>query len=135
MKTVTTVALPGWSVSVTTGTDIEGAIANVHRTDWFRGRPRYGDLNGRQYASNEAAWAALREHGYSVVYVPDRADSRQWRREHDRKFNIHYVRLPDGGLFTLPRESLGQFFREAANMPSGALVIPAGQRAPALVTA
>jgi hypothetical protein len=87
MRTVTN----GWSVSKTTGSDIEGAILNVAKhypAGTFRGGEirtlgnragaafvdgsgyRYGEGNGRRFPSIEAANAWCLERGYLKPYTP-----------------------------------------------------------------
>jgi len=127
-------SLQDWLVSGMSGTGIRGCIAQPVKRDTFRGKFRHGDLYGKLYPSSDAAFEAMREHGYSCVVLGAGHDHRAWRKQHDAAFQIVYVRLPDGGLFTLPRSSVDAFLTQAENMPAGAMLIPAGQSMPIAVT-
>ena len=56
-----------WGVSTTTGTGIKGAILHVYRI-LANGKIAKGELYGKQYPSNDAAFAAALEHGYLKPY-------------------------------------------------------------------
>jgi hypothetical protein len=124
-----------WLVAGMSGTGIDGCIAQPTKRDTYRGKTRHGDLYGRVYPSTDAAFAAMRDHGYSCQMAGGAGhDHRAWRKQHDAEFDILYVRLPNGGEFTLPRSSVQSFLEHAENMPAGAMFIPAGKRMPILVT-
>lgn len=69
---VRTVTQGKWSVSVTTGGLIEGAVLNVTRHDRKTTKSYWGkgDADGRQFATSDEAWQYAYEHGYVVEYRP-----------------------------------------------------------------
>lgn len=137
MTTATATYAPycDWLISGMSGTGINGCIAQPSKRDTYKGKYRHGDLYGKVYPTADAAFAAMRDHGYSCRMAGAGHDHRAWRKSHNAKFDIVYVVQPGRGmLFTLPRESVASFLERAENMPKGAMMIPAGQRMPILVT-
>ena len=62
-----TVTTPQWSVSACTSYHSVGAVLSVFR-GFHKGRPRYGDHNGRTFPTSEDAFAFALEHGYLQPY-------------------------------------------------------------------
>ena len=67
------VAQDNWSVSLTTGSGIYGAILNVHcyrignhELTYKQSMHGYGD--GRLFPTSEAAWRFAYDHGYTQLY-------------------------------------------------------------------
>ncbi len=70
-----------WAVSVTTGTDIAGAILNVSRFPlglFVPGPHARADADGHHFETREQAWAFARSQGYSVRYLPRAMLGRPW---------------------------------------------------------
>ncbi len=65
-KNIVTVTAPDTNVSVSTGTDIHGAILNTNCTD----------CNGKLFANSETAWQTAFEHGHIIPYVSRRTGTR-----------------------------------------------------------
>jgi hypothetical protein len=63
----TTVVTSGWNVAAVTSSAWQGARLSVFRGFW-RGRPRYGEGEGRRFPTSEAAWQWAFEHGYTREY-------------------------------------------------------------------
>lgn len=60
-----------WSVSVITGSGIDGARLSVYRhigRPWGVTKMTPGEGNGRMFPNDEAAWAWVQEHGYCERY-------------------------------------------------------------------
>ena len=70
-----------WSVSCTTGTDIQGAILRVARHIGQRIYP--GDADGRLFASSDVAFQFAFERGYTKQFVTPWCS--HCRTEHQRK--------------------------------------------------
>jgi len=65
-KNIVTVTASDTNVSVSTGTDIHGAILNTNCQD----------CNGKLFANSDAAWQAAFEHGHIIPYVSRRTGTR-----------------------------------------------------------
>ena len=66
MKRQVTVTTPDWTVAVETSSAHLGARLSVFR-GFVRGRPRYGDANGRMFETSEHAWSFALAHGYTQL--------------------------------------------------------------------
>lgn len=65
---MTTVTNEGWNVSTTTGSGIDGAILSVFKIK-RNGRFQYGDANGKQFPSSDAAFQYALDKGYLQQFV------------------------------------------------------------------
>jgi hypothetical protein len=66
---------PGWNASITTGSNIDGAILSVFRMHdnllnefGGKGRIQHGYGNKRQFKNRNEAWQWAFEHGYISEY-------------------------------------------------------------------
>lgn len=83
-KDIATVTWGMWSVSVTTGTDIKGAVLSAKRHYYpggfnGRGAKRFimagGDLDGQTFPTDAAAWEAAMARGYVQPWFRPRSQS------------------------------------------------------------
>lgn len=92
-----TVTWGPWSVSVTTGDGIQGALLSVNRHyDPSRSKASTykiarGELDGQVFASEEEAWEAAKARGYTEVWRRSRRRGRSWASDTSTANLEHYT--------------------------------------------